>query len=101
MSGQGRSTGPIYIEASAVRAVRSAGYKLIRYPDGRVEFYDLASDATESRPLDCDETCRELSAELDLLIELAASWKDDPGGLSVELDEADLERLRALGYMND
>ena len=91
---------PIYAETSGIRGLRTTDTKLLRYPDGRAEYYDLSSDPGERQPLPCNDRCLELEQELDRFIELAASWHDNPED-SVELDKADLERLRALGYLND
>ena len=98
MRGDGRAMRPIYAETSGIRALVSSDQKLIRYPDGRLEFFDLVGDPGEHDPLPCEERCLELQAELDLLVQLAASYAPAD---SVELNEADLERLRSLGYLND
>ena len=96
----GAATRPIYAEVLGMRSLRSGDRKLIRYADGSIEYYDLAADPGERTPLPCDDVCRELEAELELTILMAESWKDEPVD-EVELDEVDIERLRALRYMSD
>jgi len=91
---------PIFSETEGIRSLRTSGHKLIRHPDGRQEFFDLAADPLEQSPLPCEEICHDLGEELtDLVTLLAQSGAAEES--SVELDEDDLERLRALGYLND
>jgi arylsulfatase A-like enzyme len=91
---------PVFSESVGVRSLRTADRKLIRHPDGREEYYDLAADPRETTSLPCDGACADLRRQLDELSELlertARAETDE-----VELDESDLERLRALGYLND
>lgn len=97
--GRGRSR-PVFSETEEILSLRTERHKLIRFPTGREEFFDLVDDPAEHTPLPCDETCVELGrqlTELATLLDLEALADDG----SVELDEADLERLRALGYLND
>ena len=47
----------------------------------------------------CDEACETMAGNLDSIV--AAAQAAAPGAEAVELDEADLERLRALGYLDD
>lgn len=100
MHGPGYPARAIYTETSGIRGLRSADTQLIRYPDDLSQCYDLASDPGAQRPLPCDDRYLELQEDLDLFIQLAASWRDRPED-TVELDETDIERLRALGYLND
>ncbi len=99
----GRSIGrerPVFSESVGILSLRTGEYKLIRHPDGREEYYDLVADPGEAEPLACDETCSGLGRQMDDLVELLERTALAEAG-EVELDEAELERLRALGYLDD
>ncbi len=100
---KGRSRGrerPVFSESVGIRSLRTSERKLIRHPDGREEYYDLAADPGESTSLPCDEDCEALRGEMDELVALLERTAQAESG-EVELDESELERLRALGYLND
>jgi arylsulfatase A-like enzyme len=80
-------------------AVSDGRYRLVRrHEELPGELYDRSQDALEQRDLaEAEpEVLERLSAELDAYLERPqAAWSVAP---DVELDEAELEQLRALGY---
>lgn len=91
---------PIFSETEGIRSWRTSRWKLIRYADGRQELFDLAADPLEQSPLPCDRPCSELAEQLTEFV----ARLEESGAVEqslVELDDDDLERLRALGYLND
>lgn len=80
-------------------AVSDGRYRLVRrHEESPGELYDRSQDALEQRDLaEAEpEVLERLSAELDAYLERPqAAWSVAP---DVELDEAELEQLRALGY---
>lgn len=91
---------PIYLETGGVRGLRTETEKVLVHADGEIEYFDLSADPAEARPLPCEGPCVDLVEQLALLGAVAAGGELDPDD-TVELDAADLERLRALGYLND
>lgn len=93
---------PVYLETMGIRGLRTATSKLLVHPDGETEYFDLELDPGEARPLPCEEACVELADQLALLREwMAPAAAEETEKDTVTLDEDDLERLRALGYLND
>ena len=84
-----------------MRSVRRGDWKLIRDDDrGTVELYDLAADPGERADLAAERP--ELAAELlDLLERMSAAVRSRAAGSSeARLEEADLELLQGLGYVD-
>lgn len=92
---------PVYLETMGARGLRTASGKILTRPDGEVEYYDLSQDPGETRPLPCEGDCEPLFEQLALLREWMTPETDEDADDTVELDADDLERLRALGYLND
>jgi arylsulfatase A-like enzyme len=92
----------IFAESADAVAVRSSTHKLIRFHDGRVEFYDLVADPEEQSPDTgaCVDLCGQLAEQLvghqRAMSELRRIGQE--GGTAV-LDEKELEELRSLGYL--
>jgi hypothetical protein len=88
---------PVVRDSPHVRAVIEDDAKLIKSYDGRLEFYDLKTDPAESEPTALGDTrrlsLREQAVWLESLSSRAREQKVSP-----PLDEATVERLRALGY---
>jgi hypothetical protein len=83
-------------------AVTEGPYRLVFRSAGRgprrAELYEYASDRRESRRIDQDQPDvrqRMLGLARTYLEEAPASWGDAP---EIELDDAQLQQLRALGY---
>jgi arylsulfatase A-like enzyme len=84
-------------DADHRRAVIAGSHKVIAHRDGSTEFYDLAADPDEKDPDGLREDQRELLlAELDSARQRAETRTSPREG--IELDEEDIESLRALGY---
>lgn len=89
----------VYLQTGEAWGIRSGSSKLLAFRDASVELYDLDADPGETRNLaadGCDGTCEELHRQLrrfraGLLV--AGETEEEA------LDEADLEELRALGYL--
>jgi arylsulfatase A-like enzyme len=82
-----------------VRAAISGGHKyLVRFPEAREELYDVIQDSGETRDLSSAE--RRRAAELRQTLEAFEKTSPRLPGVSREilLDEAELEKLRSLGY---
>ncbi len=68
---------------------------------GQVQFFDLSSDPSESEPLDQVENGRELFAELSRFKEQTRADLDRlEQEAEVEITPEELERLKALGYVD-
>jgi arylsulfatase len=103
----GERTPPLAAFAEAVKqrpgekALVLGSWKLLAYTDeGRYELYDLASDPTEQNDLAARQPKR--VAEMKRLLERQVAENEALGaGVEVQeaaITEAELERLRALGY---
>lgn len=84
-----------------IRSIRRENYKLILYPtpDGfDIELFDLELDPEEGTNLavDLPEVTRRLAGELERWF----SGYQDADTAPLELDQKDLESLRALGYVD-
>jgi arylsulfatase A-like enzyme len=82
-----------------VRAAISGGHKyLVRFPEAREELYDVIRDSGETRDLSAAEAGR--AAELRQALEAFEETSPRLPGVSREilLDEAEIEKLRSLGY---
>jgi arylsulfatase A-like enzyme len=101
MRGESLPPRPVYLETAGIRSLTDGDRKLIRYPGGESEFFDLRVDPKEQQPLPCEAACQALADELESIVLLAEASEDDSGDQAVELDEDDLERLRTLGYLNN
>ena len=92
----------IFAESADAVAVRSSTHKLIRFHDGRVEFYDLVADPDEQSPDTgaCVDLCGRLAEQLvghqRAMSEMRKIGLE--GGTAI-LDEKELEELRSLGYL--
>ena len=92
-------------EGNVLESVRSERWKLILANEGNprglepVELYDLAADPGETENLAASkpDVVARLTGDLEALREVAAMGAVE--GETGELDEASVERLRALGYM--
>ncbi|HSM15017.1 MAG TPA: sulfatase [Thermoanaerobaculia bacterium] len=90
---------PVFLQTGEAWGIRAASSKLLAFRDGSLELYDLDADPGETVNLaaeGCDGTCEELHRQLrrfraGLLV--AGETEEEA------LDEADLEELRALGYL--
>ena len=91
----------IFAESAEVYADWDHRYKLMRFSDGRLEFYDLGEDPDERHPMteDCSGPCRELAAQLrsyaEAMERAGALLAHDRAALRPE----ELEDLKALGYL--
>jgi arylsulfatase A-like enzyme len=101
---QGEKAGErwIFTESAEAVAVRSGTHKLIRFHDGRQEFYELESDPGEQLPNTgpCVDRCAQLAEQLvghqQAMSELRKLSQE---GETAILDEKELEELRSLGYL--
>ena len=84
---------------SAVCAAIGWRYKLIARSDGTEELYDLAEDPAETSPLDPLAIDEDVVSALRASIERTRQGQADPSRADIEMDEATLESLRALGYV--
>jgi len=103
LRGEPLDPAPIVLETSRledVRALVDGDWKYVerRAPEPRAQLFDLAADPAELHDLAAErpEELERLRALLRAELEGAASRRPVP--VTVPLDEATLERLRALGY---
>ena len=85
------------------QGVRRGDHKLIRVPGAdRTELYRVDVDRAEQHDVASVETERvaELRVELDAFLERSRRLGSGDAAPEAELDEAALERLRALGYLD-
>lgn len=90
----------IVSESVAGDAATDGRWKLIRFPDGRFELFDLRQDPGELHPLvgACEGPCAALRDRL-LEVEKRARTGMRQGPEEVEVDPRDVKDLRALGYL--
>jgi arylsulfatase A-like enzyme len=82
-----------------LRAVRGEGWKYIWADDGHEELYDLGHDPTEQDNLVL--VCPDKACQLRQVLEEELPLPDETGDRDdLEMDEAMLDRLRALGYVD-
>jgi arylsulfatase A-like enzyme len=108
--GETRPEHDYFAEASfdaGLEAVRTPRFKYVRDRAGREELYDLSQDPSEGNSL-----CPDLEGDsCAALRERLASWRDEveeaarrlalPEPEPAQLDDALVERLRELGYVDD
>jgi len=93
----GRSVGKVH-----KKAIVGARYKLVRDdPTGRFELYDLETDPGETDDLSArdPERLERLRGALEAAVTFAGQDAYEPRTTS--LDEQEIERLKALGYVGD
>ena len=94
---QGNMWGP------ALESLRNGGYKLIIKRIGGVELYDVGADPHERKDLSAvarhQRKSVAMSEDLRLVLR-AAKAEGDGGGLRVRFNEAEIDRLKALGYVS-
>ena len=87
---------PLPTEGGEALGARRGPFSLLRFDDGRLEFFDLRSDPLEQSPSDrCEGPCRALLKTIESYAALAA--ESEPA--AAELSDQDLNELRALGYL--
>jgi arylsulfatase A-like enzyme len=86
-----------FSEDGDVLALRTEKWKLIEFPDGRWEFYDLGRDPREE--IDLSDAGLPEAERLRELARRAIAERNSLEIPSVPLDEETLEKLRALGYI--
>jgi arylsulfatase A-like enzyme len=93
-----RNCGPEDRVSGDMRALLDFPYKLISYTKYPAELYDVRADPREQRDLSKDAALKlvELQAELTDLLPTLAVRATAP---KAHLDAAEVERLRALGYL--
>ncbi len=110
---QGRSLAPalrgqelperlVFFETASAVAVRSRNHKLIRFTEGREDFYDLSVDPREQQPRvgACEGPCSQLARRLEDFATAMAASRQSLQTEVVPLQEEDLEDMRALGYLD-
>jgi len=109
---QGRSLRPL-LEGEAVRdrlifaesaeafSVWGRHYKLLRFGDGRQEFYDLEADPHEQHPVAgvCVGPCAELARELEIYSRSMILDRAQLMEKAIRLRPRELDELEALGYL--
>lgn len=93
-----------------VRMLRSSRYKLLKFPDGRMEFYDLAQDPGETEPRRSQDQLPRgssgrramlaMSNEIERLEQSFSSGYRPPEMSTGVVDEETESQLKALGYLN-
>jgi arylsulfatase A-like enzyme len=94
-------------EGNVLEAIRTAEWKLILANPGNprglaeVELYDLVADPGERKNLADAEPARVTELKKNLETLRAASRASAVSGVSGAIDDADMERLKALGYVDE
>lgn len=98
-----RTWGQRSLEPAPTVAVVDEGFRYVRTPSrsglpDNEELFDLARDPAELIDVGAANTAvlERLRAETDVYLESSIPWKD--GAPSLEIDEMQLQQLRALGY---
>ena len=89
-------------EPLRAETIRRGRWKLLRHHErGSDALYDLESDPTEQRDLAASEpeVARELGAALDAALAAQRAARIEPG--RAPISDAELEELRALGYVEE
>jgi arylsulfatase A-like enzyme len=83
-------------------SLRAGELQLIRAPGKKPELYRWTSDPAEKHDLAAEESARvpDLQAELERRLAEAAAAGSGPGP-HVELSDAEIRRLRSIGYVSD
>ena len=92
----------VFIETFEAIGVRSETHKLLRYRDGRTEFFNLVADQAELSPVidACSGSCAELERPLAAFERLLKQGREsNPSGRAF-MTAAEVDRLRALGYLD-
>jgi arylsulfatase A-like enzyme len=98
MRGVAPRRGAVYSDGEGVVAARSARHSVLRWADGRLEFFDLEEDPFERAPLaDCGEPCARLAAQVEAYAEMLESSETLEAGTVLTAEE--IEELKALGYL--
>jgi arylsulfatase A-like enzyme len=101
MAGSARGERPALAEiVGTARAVRSHGWKVIVYNDGRQELFDLERDPRETVNRAGREGARLQALQQDFDRLVAAAHDGAAGPQTAPIDPAILQRLRALGYLS-
>lgn len=90
----------IVSESVAGDAATDGRWKLMRFPDGRFELFDLRQDPGEQHPVEgvCEGACAALRDRL-IQVEAEAQSRMHQASEEVEVDPQDVKDLRALGYL--
>ncbi len=88
----------VLADGEGVVAARSARQSALRFPDGRLEFFDLEGDPQEKAPLaSCGEPCERLAAQAEAYAKILESSEALEAGTVLTAEE--IEELKALGYL--
>ena len=102
MEGRRLGRGWAYHQHSKNVALRDRTHKLILFEDGSREFYSLVEDPREERPIagPCEGPCAQLDSKLASLLAHLEATRRLPGQTGkAQVDESDIEELKALGYL--
>ncbi len=94
-------------EGNVLEAIRTAEWKLILANSGNprglaeTELYDLVADPGERNNVAASQTARVTELKKDLEMLRDASRANAVSGVSGAIDDADMERLKALGYVDE
>ena len=91
----------IFAETPEALSVRGRRFKLLRFADGRQEFYDLETDPFEQSPFvgTCLGPCTRLADALDRYLRAMTRAREQLMGRTIRLRPRELEKLEALGYL--
>jgi arylsulfatase A-like enzyme len=101
LDGPQPGAGWIFAETSEAVAARGSRYKLLRFSDGRSEFYDLQADPLEQEPLEgpCVDACAELERRLSGFMMAMEKARAAQSSATAALEAEELEDLKSLGYL--